>query len=79
LGKNIDLRVLENRLLTKIFGRKREEVVRECTKMHNEKLRTLISSNITKMVNSTRTRLPGPVARMGRERNVYMVLVCKPE
>jgi hypothetical protein len=73
------LSVLKNRLLTKIFGRKREDVVTDCTKLHNEKLRALNSPNITKTVNSTTARLPGLVARKGRDRNAYMMLVCKPE
>jgi len=35
---------LENRVLRKIFGSKREEVRRECRKLHNEELYDLYSS-----------------------------------
>jgi hypothetical protein len=31
------------------------------------------------MVKSTRVRLPGLVARLGRDKNAYTMLVCKPE
>jgi len=71
--------MLENRLLTKMFGHKRDHVVRDCIKLRNEKLHALNSRNITKMVKSTRTRLSGLVARIGRDRNAYMMLLCKPE
>jgi hypothetical protein len=35
------LRVLEDRLLKRIFGPKRDEGTKECRKLHNEKLNTL--------------------------------------
>jgi hypothetical protein len=35
------LRVFENRVLRRIFGLKRVEVIGECTKLHNEELRDL--------------------------------------
>jgi len=61
------------------FGRKSEDVVRACIKLHNEKFHALNSPNITKMVKSTRARLSGLVARMGRDRNTYMMLVFERE
>jgi hypothetical protein len=43
-------------------------------KLHNEELRDLYSSpSISRMINS------GHVARKGKKRNVYMLLVRKPE
>jgi hypothetical protein len=36
--------VFENRVLTRIFGPKRDEVKRERRKLHNEELRDLYSS-----------------------------------
>jgi hypothetical protein len=48
-------------------------------KIANEGLHALNPRNITKIVKSTRARLPGLVARMGRDRKAYMMLVCKPE
>jgi len=38
------LRVFENRMLRRIFGPKRDEVIRELRKLHNEELNDLYSS-----------------------------------
>jgi len=38
------LRVFENRVLRRIFGPKREKVVRGCRRLHNEKLHNLYAS-----------------------------------
>jgi hypothetical protein len=74
------LRVFENRVLRKIFGPKRDEVIGEWRKLHNEELQNLYSfpDNI-RQITSRRMRWAGHVARMGEERNVYKVLVGKPE
>jgi hypothetical protein len=61
------------------FWAKREDVVRDCIKLHNEKLHAINSPNITKMVKSRRASFPGHLIRMGRNRNAYIMLVCKPE
>jgi hypothetical protein len=46
------LRVFENRVLRKVFGRKRDEVRVECKKLHNEELSDLYSlPNIVRVVN----------------------------
>jgi hypothetical protein len=48
--------------------------------MHNGELRNLYSSlNIITQIKSRRMRLAGHVARMEEERNVYRLLVGKPE
>jgi hypothetical protein len=48
--------------------------------LHDEELHNLYSSSdIIKQVKSRRMRWAGHVARMGEERNVYNVLVGKPE
>jgi hypothetical protein len=48
--------------------------------LHNEELHILYSSpNIIRQIKSRRTRWAGLVARMGEERNVYRVLMGKPE
>jgi hypothetical protein len=61
------LRVFENRVLTRIFGPKRDEVTGVWRKMHNEELHNLYSSRrITRMIQSRRMRWTGHVARMGR-------------
>jgi len=74
------LRVFENRLLRRIFGPKRDEVTGEWRKLHNEELNNLyFSPNIVRVIKSRRMRWAGHVARMGKGRGVYRVLVRKPE
>jgi hypothetical protein len=74
------LRVFQNRVLRRIFGPKRDDVTGEWRKLHNGKLRDLYSSpNIERVIKSRRKRLAGHVARMGKERGAYSVLVDKPE
>jgi len=61
------LRVFENRMPRRIFGRKRDEVTREWRKLHNEELNDLYSSsNIVRMMKSRRMRWAGHLAPMGR-------------
>jgi hypothetical protein len=68
------------RVLRRIFGPKRDEVTAEWRKLHNEELHDLYSSlNIVRVIKSRRMRLAGYVARMGEDRDVYRVLVGKPE
>jgi hypothetical protein len=65
------MRVFENRVLRRIFGRKRDEVSGEWRKLHSEKLRNLYSSpDIIRQVKSRRMRWAGNLARMGEERKV---------
>ena len=52
----------------------------EWRKLHNEELKGLYSSpNIVRVIKSRRMRWAGHVARMGEGREVYRVLVGKPE
>jgi hypothetical protein len=70
--------VFENRVLRRIFGWKREEVMQEWRKLHNEKLHDLYSSpSIIKIVKLRRMRWAGHVARRGEKRDVYRLLVGK--
>jgi hypothetical protein len=72
--------VFENRVLRRIFGPKRDEVTEEWRKLHNQELHNLYSSpDIIRQVNSRRMRWAEHVARMGKEKKVYKVLVGKPE
>jgi hypothetical protein len=49
-------------------------------KLHNEELHILyLSPNVIVQIKSRRMRWAGHVERMGEERNVYRVLVGKPE
>ena len=74
------LRVFENRVLRRIFGPTRDEVTGEWRRLHNEELNDLYSSpNIVRVIKSRKMRWAGHVARMGKERGVYRVLVGKPE
>jgi hypothetical protein len=55
--------VFENRVLRRIFGPKRYEVVGGWRKLHNEVLHDLYSSpNIIRMIKSRRMRLTGHAA-----------------
>jgi hypothetical protein len=74
------LRVFENRVLSRIFGPKRDEVRGDWRKLHNEELNDLYSLPIiVRVVKPRRMKLVGHVARMGERRGVYSVLVGKPE
>jgi hypothetical protein len=58
--------VFENRVLSKIFVSKRDEVTGECRKLHNEELNDLYCSPYTvRVIKSRRMRWVGHVARMG--------------
>jgi hypothetical protein len=72
--------VFENRVLRRIFGRKRDEVTGDWRKLHNEELHNLYSSaNIIKKIKSRRMRWAGHVAQMGEKRNACTTLVGKPD
>jgi hypothetical protein len=72
--------VFENRVLRGIFGPKRDAVTGEWRKLHSGELHNLYSSpDIIRQIKSNRMRWAGHVARMGEGRNVYRVLMGKPE
>jgi hypothetical protein len=74
------LMVSEKSVPRRIFGPKREEVARGWKKLHNEETHNLCaSSNITGVVKSSRMKWAGHVACMGGMRNVYNILIGKPE
>jgi hypothetical protein len=51
------LRLFENRVLRRIFGPKREEVVGGWSRLHNEELHNLYASpNIIRVIKSRRIR-----------------------
>jgi hypothetical protein len=67
-------------VLRRIFGPRRDEVTGDWRKLHNGELHKLYSSpDIIRQVKSRRMRWAGHVARMGEGRNLYRVLVGKPE
>jgi hypothetical protein len=74
------LKVFENRVLRRIFRTKREEVAGGCRRLHNEELHKLcVSPNVIKVIKSRRIRLAGNIARMGKIRCAYNILVGKPK
>ena len=78
LREECRLRVLENRVLRRIFGPKRDEVTGEWRRLHNKKLYALYSSpNIIRVIK--RMRWVGHVAHVEARRGAYRVLVGKPE
>jgi len=80
LRKERRLRLLENRVLRRIFGPKREEVTMEWKKLLKEELNDLCSSlNIDRVIKSRRMGWARHVARTVERRGVYRVLVSKPE
>jgi hypothetical protein len=67
-------------VLRRIFGPKRDGVTGGWRKLYNEELHNLYSSpSIIRIIMSRRLRWAGHVARMGEKRNVYTLLVRKPE
>jgi hypothetical protein len=66
------LRVFETRVLSRIFGQKRDEVTGGWRKQHKEEVRNLYSSpSIITAIKSRRMRWAEHVARMGENRNAY--------
>jgi hypothetical protein len=80
LREEHSLRVFENRVLRRIFGPKRDRVKGVWRKLHNEEFHDLYSRpSIIRIIKPRRMRWAGHVARMGEKRNVYTLLVEKPE
>jgi hypothetical protein len=72
--------VFENRVLRRILGPKRDGVTGGWRKLHNEELHNLYSSSsIIRIIKSRMMRWAGHVARMGKKRNLYRLLVGEPE
>jgi hypothetical protein len=79
------LRVFENRVLRRIFGPKREEVVGGWRRLHNEELHNLYTSlNIVKAIKSMRVRWVGHVGcgsvdwvHLTQEKNQWQALMNK--
>ena len=62
--------MFETRVLTRIFGSKRDNITGECSRLHNEELNDLYSSPyIIWVIKSRRMTWVGHVAHMG-ERGV---------
>jgi hypothetical protein len=72
------LKLFENRMLKKIFGPKRNEITEEWRRLHNEELYMFSSPDV---MWATRLRRMSWVMHVScvAERNLYRVLVGKPE
>jgi hypothetical protein len=71
--------VLENRVLRRIFGPKRDEVTEDWRTLHNEELHNLYSSpSIIRMIKSRRM-ISRACSMNGEKRKAYRLLVGKPE
>jgi len=74
------LRLLENRVLRRIFESKRDEVTGVWRKLHNKELNDLYCSlNIVRVIKSRRMRWAGHIPHTGERRGIYSVLLGKPE
>jgi hypothetical protein len=72
--------VFENRVLSRIFGPKRDEVTGGWRKLHNEELHGLyFSPSIVRVIKARRMRWERHVARMEEVRGAYNILVGRPE
>jgi hypothetical protein len=72
--------VFENRVLRGIFGPKRDDITGQWRKLHSGELHNLYSSpDIIRQIKSRRMTWAEHVARMGEGRNLYRVLVGRPE
>jgi hypothetical protein len=68
------LRVLENRALKRIFGRKKDEVIGEWRRLHNELLYALyFPPDIIRVIKTRTVRWARHVARVGEKRGAYRV------
>jgi hypothetical protein len=66
LREEHEVRVVENRVLRRIFGQKRDGVTGLWRKLHNEELHNLYHSpSIIRIMKSRRMRWAGHMARMG--------------
>jgi hypothetical protein len=72
--------VFGNRVLRRISGPKTDEMTGGWRKLHNDELHNLYSSPcVIRMIKSRRMRWARHVARKGKKRNAYRILMEKPE
>jgi hypothetical protein len=70
----------EEHKLRRIIGLKRDQIMGGWRKLQNKELHDVYSStSIIRIIKSMRMRWPGNVVQMGEKRNVYRLLVGKPE
>jgi hypothetical protein len=70
--------VIENRMLRKIFGGKRDEVLGGWRRLHNEEFHNLYTlQNVVRVIRSRRMRQAGHVACIEVMRNLYKISIGK--
>jgi hypothetical protein len=68
--------LLGNRVLGRIFGPERNEIIGCCTELHNEEIHKLQNSqDITTIIQLSRILWAGHVACRGKKRNAYSVML----
>jgi hypothetical protein len=72
-------RIFDNRVLRKTFGSKKEEVIGDWRRLHNEELHDLYTSQNIRVTNSRKMRWAEHVERRERKRHAYNIFVTKPE
>jgi hypothetical protein len=73
-----DLRMLENRVLKRIYPTKREEITRGRRKANNEQLHDLHSlSDVIRIINAKKMQWAGHVDRIGEKINSYELFIAK--
>jgi hypothetical protein len=71
------LKVVEHKILRRIFWPKRDEI-REWRRLHNEELNLYRSPNIVRVIKSRRLRWASNVARMEEGKDAFKILSGKP-
>jgi hypothetical protein len=71
------LRAFKNSVLRRIFGPRSNEVTEGWRKLHNQELHDLYS--LPSIIRIIKSSMRWFVARMGEKRNMYRLLVGKPE
>jgi hypothetical protein len=80
LREEYRLRVFGNRILRRIFGSKRDQVVGGWMKLHNKELYYFYSlPNAIRIIKLRRMKGVRHIARMGEKRTAYVLLVGKPK
>jgi hypothetical protein len=70
---------IENRMLRRIFGPKRDKVTTGSRKLQKDFRDIYSSPHIITMINTSTIRWAGHVGRIGKMRNAYKFLSGKPE
>jgi hypothetical protein len=73
LGEEHRRNAPENRVLRRMFGVKKDEIVEGWRKLHEELNNLYSSPNLIGMNKSRRMRWAGYVARMGEKSNAYRI------